>query len=59
MKCDNNHAKEKVMWMKMAMLVLLVCLAILGGVRAEEIIVKRHFKGDLFSKRGKSNQELT
>ena len=47
------------MLMKMAMFVLLVCVAILGGVRAEEIIVKRHFKGDMFSKQGKSNQELT
>ena len=46
------------MWMKMAMLVLLVCVAILGRVMAEEIIVNRHFKGDMFtfSKQGKSNQ---
>ena len=47
------------MWRKMAMFVLLVCLAILGRVRAEEIIVNRHFKGDMFSKRGKSNQAPT
>ena len=45
--------------MKMAMSGLLVSVAILGRVRAEEITVNRHFKGDMFSKRGKSNQELT
>ena len=44
---------------KMVMSVLLVCVAILGRVRAEEIIVNRHFKGDMFSKRGKLIQELT
>ena len=44
------------MW-NMAMIVLLVCVAILGEVRAEEIIVNRHFKGDMFSKRGKSNKD--
>ena len=49
------------MWMKrkMTMFVSLVSVAILGGVTAEEIIVNRHFKGDLFSKLGKLNQELT
>ena len=45
--------------MKMAMFLSLVSVAIFGRIRAEEIIVNRHFKGDLFSKRGKSNQELT
>jgi hypothetical protein len=41
----------------MAMFVLLVSAAILGRVRAEEIIVNRHFKGDMFSKQGKSVSE--
>ena len=36
----------------MSMLVLLVCAAILHRVRAEEIFVNRHFKGDMFSKQG-------
>ena len=40
----------------MSMFVTLVCVAMLGRVRAEEVIVNRHFKGDMFSKRGKSNQ---
>jgi hypothetical protein len=47
------------MWIKMAMFLSFVCLAILDGIRTEEIIVNRHFKGDMFSKRGKSNQVLT
>ena len=40
-------------WAKMAMFLSLVSVAILGGVRPDEIIVNRHFKG--FSKRGKLN----
>ena len=37
------------------MFVSLVCVAMLGRVRADEIIVNRHFKGDMFTKWGKSN----
>ena len=39
----------------MAMIVLLVFVAILGRVRTKEIIVNRHFKGDMFSKQGRLN----
>jgi hypothetical protein len=43
----------------MAMFLLLVSVAILGRARAEEIIVNRHFKGDMFNKRGKLNFVLS
>ena len=39
----------------MAMFLLIVIVAILGRVRTKEIIVNRHFKGDMFSKPGNLN----
>ena len=41
--------------MVMKMLRSLVSVTILGGVMAGELIVNRHFKGDMFSMQGKLN----
>lgn len=42
------------MWKKAKMLFIgsLVSMTILGRVMAEEFLVNRHFKGDMFSKQG-------
>ena len=43
---------EKVMSTKAKMLGSLFCVTILGRVMADEFLVNRHFKGDMFSKQG-------